>query len=279
MLLISVQGMPLQDAMAFLQTEIKNRCIEKDRANINSVANNPESVMLFSELLRIPMLRETRIVNFSNLYSWRKITRTWLDHFLRFAMASFSYLGLPIESTDDEVGAEYFENVDSEETSFNFDFLDITFLDILDSNYRAYLSKEILVMGHQGRMVIDEGMEQSSHSWERAYDAYKKGVEKEVGDWVEAHVSQTGASENNEDLPWIQALESRIKVLLDLAYTRFPFIRALKCSVPLFCPAFLTDLATQIQRNESAYIEVSQVDAYTNSKYRTLSFVTVFHNA
>ena len=93
-------------------------------------------------------------------------------------------------------------------------------------------------------------------------------VPKGVRAWADAKLSEKMAGIENPNLEWIRVAEERIKVLLDSAFDYFPFICALGCPVPIFCPAFLTDLAHLIQENEQAYIEVS-CDIYKIYKYRT----------
>ena len=263
MLLISVQGLSAQDAMEFIQTELKLRSNSKERSSINNVANHPESILIFSQLLAIPMFRQSRIVNFTNLYNWRKITRTWLDHFLSFAVISFEYLGL---NPSNEIGAEFFETAAIGKNSANFDFLDIDLLDILESNYRLHLSKEIIVLGCKEDVVIQK--DDIGHNWEASYKSYQKGVLNDIKAWVESKIKVHMASKENPHLIWIRCLEKRVKVLLNSASSRYPFIRALGCSIPIFCPAFLIDVAFSIQENEEAFLEVS-LDIYTINKYLT----------
>jgi hypothetical protein len=263
MLLISVQGLPAQQAMDFIQSELKSRSTAKERSAISNVTNNPESVLIFSQLLAIPMLRETRIVNFTNLYTWRKITRTWLDHFLSFAIISFEFLGL---DPSKQIGVEFFETATIGTNEANCNFMDSNFLDILESNYRLHLAKEIIVLGRKEDMVIQQDGEDVTHNWEESYKTYKQGVLKDVGDWAESKIREHMASQDNPNLLWIQCIENRVKVLLNVASSKFPFIRALGCSIPIFCPGFLTDVAYSIQENEDEFLEVS-LDIYTINKY------------
>jgi hypothetical protein len=78
----------------------------------------------------------------------------------------------------------------------------------------------------------------------------------DLENWVEMHKSTSMASKNPH-FKWIEALPRRMEVLLDLAYQEYPFIRALKTPIPVFCPAFLADLASCIQAQEEGFIEVS----------------------
>ena len=106
MLLIAVKGLPAKEAMDFIQTKLNLWSITEDRASMNNMANNTESILIFSQLLTVSMLQKSPIINFNNLYNWRKITLTWLDHFLSFAVISFEYLGL---NPGNDINADFFE--------------------------------------------------------------------------------------------------------------------------------------------------------------------------
>jgi hypothetical protein len=164
------------------------------------VVNNPESVIIFSQLLAIPMFQQSRIVNFNNLYTWRKITHTWLDHFLSFAIISFEYLSL---DPDNKIGAEFFETAAIGKNHADFNFLDLDLLDILQSNYKLYLAKKVIVMGHKGDMVVQMDGEDIRHNWETSYEIYKEGVLNDVEAWVKSKVKVHFASKENPHLSQI----------------------------------------------------------------------------
>jgi hypothetical protein len=48
-----------------------------------------------------------------------------------------------------------------------------------------------------------------------------------------------------------------MEVLLNLAFQEYPYIQALKTPIPVFCPAFLADLASCIHAQEAGFTEVS----------------------
>ena len=76
MLLQSVQGLLAQEAIKFIQEEVKIHGTIKEQSSVSNVLHNPESVLLFSRLLAIPMFKDRPIVNYNNLYTWRKVTGT-----------------------------------------------------------------------------------------------------------------------------------------------------------------------------------------------------------
>jgi len=259
MLLMSVQGMSEKAATKFILHELETRSTGAERTALLDVANNPTAIMTFATLLGIPMFRDAHIVNYSNLYKWRKVTRIWLDHFLSFAAVSYQYL-----AQDPELGeintTEYFQaaTVDASTEDLEYDFMGVDLLDIIDSNYRLHLASSVsLLMGYQGSLVINEDNSSSSRSWETTYQEYRTSLMAAIKSWVEMHQSTPLTPTSNPHLKWIEALPKRIEVLLDSAFTEYPFIRALKTPIPLFCPAFLADLASCIQVKEDAFIEVS----------------------
>ena len=254
MLLQSVQGLSAQEAMKFIQEEVKIRGTVKEQSSVSNVLHNPESVLLFSRLLAIPMFKDRPIVNYNNLYTWRKVTRTWLDHFLNFAVISFQFLGLDPSIEADET---YFETATLNLDGVNLEFQDFNLLEIFQSNYRIHLSKAVFLLGCDGYMTVTENDEPTSYNWEESYKDYCGGVLKGVEELVESHISTPMASVENPHLEWIRWLPKRVKVLLDSAYKHFPFIRALGCSIPIFCQPFLLDLTSNLQENEGAFIEVS----------------------
>ena len=176
MLLMAVQSLPAADALEFIRNELKTRSNEKDHSAISSIANNPESVLIFSQLLAIPMFCDVRIVNFSNLYSWRKVTRIWLDHFLRFALVSFQYLGQDLEAPID--APKYFSDPVVGDKTVNFQFLDVDLLDVLQWSYKLHLANDIFVFGHEGAMTVKEMVtdedgiskeEVAIYDWKKSY--------------------------------------------------------------------------------------------------------------
>ena len=123
------------------------------------------------------------------------------------------------------------------------------------------------------------------HNREESYKLYKKGVLKDVEEWVELKVKMHMAFEMNLDLRWIQHLREHIKVLLNYAPSKYPFIMALDCSILIFCLEFLIefliDVTFSIQKNEEVFIEVN-LDIYTINKYLTnyqftVKFFTLFN--
>lgn len=200
MLLHSVQGLPAQEAMAFTHEELHNHSTQTERTSITSIANNPESVLIFSKLLAIPMFKEHKIAQFEQLYTWRKVTRAWLDHFLRFAVVSFQFLGLNPESPAD---VSYFQTAALDQPGVNFQFLDSSLLDIFQSNYKIHLSRSVFILGYQGNMTIREAEIETNFNWENSYKAYRDGVIQDVEVWVEEQMSTPMASVENPNLEWI----------------------------------------------------------------------------
>jgi hypothetical protein len=267
MLLMSVQGMSEDAAAKFIHQELETRSIGTERTALLDVANNPTAIMTFSTLLAIPMFRDIRIVTYTNLYKWRKITRIWLDHFLSFAAVSYQFLALDPAAADEMDPVEYFEEgtIQSSDAELEYEFMVVDLLDIIDSSYKLYLAPLVpLLLGYKGSLIIDDNGDLSSRSWDDKFKQYRERLIRDIENWVENQKSTPPASPY---LKWIEALPHRVKVLLDSGYKAYPFIRALDTPIPLFCPAFLADLASCIQVKEEAFIEVSG-DKYKFIKYR-----------
>jgi hypothetical protein len=73
MLLQSVQEMLPEAETDFIRQKLDTRPAGQEHTALLDITNNLTAIMAFTTLLTIPIFQDVQIVNYNNLYKWRKI--------------------------------------------------------------------------------------------------------------------------------------------------------------------------------------------------------------
>jgi hypothetical protein len=245
MILRSVKDMSPTSAFDFLESQLK-RSNEADQNKLRPLIKNSRLLLIFSELMAIPMFDEIKLVNFHRLDKWRNIVPCWLNVFLNFARDSYRFIAFPTTNPLQSIS-----EVMDKETSmvvYNFDFLDTSFHNIIDNAYKAHLAKVFLSFGDlDGCIGIKD---QEEVNWATSFSAYRAEVIEKLSDWAQSPDSR------KEYRAHLSVLVERVTYLLDNACQEYQSISKLHVLLPLACNTFIQDLGQDLHQRESAMFEV-----------------------
>ncbi|KAF8957917.1 hypothetical protein BDZ97DRAFT_1592406, partial [Flammula alnicola] len=153
----------LDYGFAFLQDQLK-RSDSGSHQKFSTIVKNPDLLFIFADLMAIPMFEKVHLVNFANLYDWRRMTRVWLDVFLKYARDTYRYIAYPAKDPLASI-ADVMEK-SSSSVSYMYGFLDSTFHDIIDEAYKNHLAKAMVAFG------IKDGVQRATYILDEAWKTY-----------------------------------------------------------------------------------------------------------
>ncbi|KAF8954650.1 hypothetical protein BDZ97DRAFT_1765880 [Flammula alnicola] len=178
MVLTSVRTMTKEKGFAFLQDQLK-RSDSGSHQKFSTIVKNPDLLFIFADLMAIPMFEKVHLVNFANLYDWRRMTRVWLNVFLKYARDTYRYIAYPAKDPLASI-ADVMEK-SSSSVSYMYGFLDSTFHDIIDEAYKNHLAKAMVAFGIKDGVQVGDA-EQAN--WTRAFTAYREEVLDKLKKWA-----------------------------------------------------------------------------------------------
>jgi hypothetical protein len=245
LILRAVRNMPQQRGFDFLESQLERSNIA-DQNRLRPLIKDPRVLFIFSELMTLPMFEEIKLVNFHKLEKWRHIIPCWLSFFLNFARDSYRYIAFPIE--DDLQSISDVEDREASLTNYTFDFLDISFHDIIDSAYINHLAPVFLSFGTpDGSIKIKDKEEQN---WATSFTAYRAEVLENLDDWAQS------PDHPKEHRAHLSILVERVTYILDKGCQDYPYICKLHTPLPLACNTFIQDLGQDMQKWEVPMFEV-----------------------
>lgn len=243
LILKSVQSMNEEDGYTFLEYQLA-RTSANCQAKISSILKNPQLLHLFSNLTKFPMFEAKKLINFNQIYLWRKIVPCWLETFLTYAQESYCYLGSSVDSKLQTI----LEVKDHTELSIAYPLFTAKFHDIIDEAYKQHLAPSFLAFGAPGGKISATG--NILLDWNKSFIEYRTEIITCLQVWTEQN---SLASKYHDELAvFIQ----RVKYLLDDAYNHYPMISNLATPIPLASTTFIHQIASDLYSVQDAYIEV-----------------------
>lgn len=244
LILKSVQTMSEEEGYSFLEYQL-NRTTASCQAKIASILKNPQLLRLFSNLTKWPMFEAAKLINFNQIYLWRKIVPCFLEVFLDYAQATYSYLASPVGS-----GIHTILDVKiHQDLQLAYPLFNVKFHEIIDEAYKAHLVPSFLAFGAPGGS-ISAGSD-TVIDWTNSFEKYRTEIVDNLTFW---------ASENSQATKYHAELGvfiERLKYILDDAYKVYPMISNLKIPIPLASSTFIQDVASDLFSVQDAIIEVS----------------------
>lgn len=243
LILKTVTSMSENDGYDFLQLQL-NRTNSSCRTKIKSILKNPQLLHLFSNLTKFPMFETVKLLNFSQIYLWRKIVPCWLDVFLNFAQDSFKYLGSPCGADITSI-TDIKHNMD---LPFAYKLFDIKFHNIIDSAYKTHLVPSFIAFGAPDGTIEVNG--QIVADWNESFADYRTEILENLKVWADDD------SQLKQYHAILKVFSERVEYILDHAQETYPFISNLKTSIPLASNTFIQDIASDLYSVQDGMLEV-----------------------
>ena len=242
-ILRSVTSMTEQEGYKFLEMQLKRTSLNS-QIKLRATLKNPQLLHLFSNLTRFPMFGSTTLLNYSQLYSWRKIVPCWLEWFLNFAQDSYCYMSAPCNATLQSI-KDVKNHMD---LVFIYQLFDTTFHDIIDAAYKEYLVPNFMAFGVTGGKIEING--EVVADWNSAFAKYRKNILKDIKIWAE------GNTQPQQYHAILKVFVERTEYILDYAHKVYPHISTLESPIPLASTTFIKDVASDLYSVQDGMIEV-----------------------
>ncbi len=232
------------DAFTFLKAQLE-RTTQQSKSNIAAIVKNPQLLFLFSNLTKIPMFAEAKLINFNRLYSWRKIVPCWLEPFLAYAQDTYRYLGSPVNDTIQTI----MDIRNDPDMICAYSLFNSTFHAFIDSAYKTHLAPAFLAFGAPGGIITAHG--KTVFDWNQSFVAYRAEILDTLKNWIdqqEGHFKRYSKE--------LGSLLERVTHMLDEAYTLYPMVSNLQTPIPLVSVAFIHDIASDLFNMQDAMLEV-----------------------
>lgn len=243
MILRAVRSMSPEDGFEFLESQI-SRSSKADQTKLRPLIKNPRLLLVFSELMSLPMFEDIKLVNFHKLDKWRNMVPCWLNTFLSFARDSYRFLAYPTQDKLDSI--TNVKDCDACTTKYAFGFLNTSFHDIIDDAYKNHLAPIFPAFGDG---VVEINGEEKGN-WTSSFVDYRKEVLENLSNWAQD-------PENDEEYrDHYYVLVERVTYILDKAFQEYPYISKLCLPIPLASNTFIQDLGSDLYQYESPMFEV-----------------------
>lgn len=248
MILKSVRSMSSKKGFDFLEEQLK-RSDKVNQSRLQSVLKNPQLLFIFADLMTLPMFEQVKLLTFNKLEKWRYIVPCWLGAFLLFARDSYRFIAFPEKEEISSIVEV--KNQEASTTEYTFDFLDISFHDIIDEAYRDHLASSFLAFGaHDGAVDLSG---EARKKWSTSFMDYRTQVLKKLNEWSQDQKRPQHCRTH------LSVLIERVTYILDNAYKQYPFISKLNAPLPLACNTFIQDLAQDLYGHQESMFEVCLV--------------------